>query len=313
MRARRALLYMPGDDERKIRKATTLDVDCVCLDMEDGVALSRKAEARATIPATLRELSFGRAERLVRINPVGSGLEADDIRAGLTVRPDGIVIPKVEDADAIRWASDRITSAERANGWPAGGIILIVMVETAAGIVNLREIASADPRLQALIFGAEDLAGDIGAIRTPAAWEVFYARSAVVTHAAAFGLQAIDMVYIDYHDTEGLVAEAMQASQMGYAGKQVIHPNQIDPVQAAFTPDDAAVSHALRVMNAMREHQLAGRGAFSLDGKMIDMPLVKAAARVLARARVAGKIPDLPTYLGRNRWLDRLPYVLNRC
>jgi len=291
MRARRALLYIPGHDERKIRKATTLDSDCVCLDMEDGVALSRKAEARATIPEALRTLDFGRAERLVRINPVGSGMETDDLAAGLEIPPDGIVIPKVGDSDSIRWASDRIAAAEKANGWPLGKIVLIAMVETARGIVNLKEIANSDGRLQALIFGAEDLAGDIGAIRTSAAWEVFYARSAVVTHAAAYGLQAIDMVYIDYENTEGLIAETMQASQMGYAGKQVIHPNQIGPVQAAFTPDDAAIRHALRIMDAMREHQAAGQGAFSLDGKMIDMPLVKAAERVLARARAAGKMP----------------------
>jgi citrate lyase beta subunit len=290
MRARRALLYMPGDDERKIRKATTLDVDCVCLDMEDGVALSRKDEARTHIPRMLRELDFGRSERLARINPVGSGMEADDLAAALEGRPDGIVIPKVETGDAIRWASDRIAEAERNNGWPAGGIILIVLVETALGIVNLKDIASSDPRLQALIFGAEDLAGDIGAVRTREAWEVFYARSAVVTHAAAFGLQAIDMVYIDYKDTEELIRESQEASRMGYAGKQVIHPNQIAPTQEAFTPDDAAIAHARRVMNAMREHQEAGAGAFALDGKMIDMPLVKAAERVLARARAAGRV-----------------------
>jgi citrate lyase beta subunit len=291
MRARRALLYMPGDDLRKIRKAATLDVDCVCLDMEDGVALSRKAEARTTIPAALRELDFGRAERLARINPIGSGMEADDLVAALEGRPDGIVIPKVESGDAIRWASSRIAAAEQANGWPVGGIIIVVLVETALGIVNLRDIASAEPRLQAIIFGAEDLAGDIGAVRTPAAWEVFYARSAVVTHAAAFGLQAIDMVYIDYKDTEGLVQECVAAAQMGYAGKQIIHPAQIEPVQSAFTPTDEAIAHALRVINAMHEHQEGGRGAFALDGKMIDMPLVKAAERVLARARAAGKVP----------------------
>ncbi len=252
MRARRAVLYMPGDDERKIRKAATLDADCVCLDMEDGVALSRKDEARALIPAMLGELDFGRSERLVRINPVASGMEADDLAAGLAVRPDGIVIPKVESGDAIRWASAEIAAAERENGWPAGQIAIIVLVETALGIVNLKEIAGSDPRLQALIFGAEDLAGDIGAVRTREAWEVFYARSAVVTHAAAFGLQAIDMVYIDYKDTEGLVRETAEAARMGYAGKQVIHPNQIAPVQDAFTPDDAAIAHAQRVMNAMR-------------------------------------------------------------
>lgn len=290
MRARRALLYMPGDDERKIRKAATLDVDCVCLDMEDGVALSRKDDARALIPRLLAELDFGRAERLVRINPVGSGLEADDLRAALAVRPDGVVIPKVENGDAIRWASAEIAAVERARGWPAGEITLIVLVETALGIVNLRDIASADPRLQGLIFGAEDLAGDIGAVRTRAAWEVFYARSAVVTHAAAFNLQAIDMVYIDYQDTEGLIRESAEAARMGYAGKQVIHPNQVAPTQDAFTPDVAAIAHAQRVMNAMQTHQAAGKGAFSLDGKMIDMPLVRAAERVLARARAAGKV-----------------------
>lgn len=289
MRARRALLYMPGDDERKIRKAATLDVDCVCLDMEDGVALSRKDEARRLIPAMLRELDFGRAERLVRINPVGSGLEVDDLRAGLEVRPDGIVIPKVENGEAIRWASSEITAAEQTKGWPVGEIAVIVLVETAKGVVNLRDIADSGPRLQALIFGAEDLAGDIGAVRTPDAWEVFYARSALVTHAAAFDLQAIDMVYIDYKDTKGLARESAEAARMGYSGKQVIHPNQIAPVQAAFTPDDAAIAHARRVMNAMAEHQEAGKGAFALDGKMIDMPLVKAAEQVLARARAAGK------------------------
>ena len=291
MRARRALLYMPGDDLRKIRKATTLDVDCVCLDLEDGVAANRKAEARATLADALQELDFGRAERLARINPLGSGLEAEDLAAALRGRPDGIVIPKVEDGEPIRWASAQIETVERQNGWPVGAIHLIVLVETARGIVNLAQIATAGERLQALIFGAEDLAGDIGAVRTPEAWEVFYARSAVVTHAAAFGLQAIDMVYVDYKDRPGLVREAEQAVHLGFAGKQVIHPDQVEPVQAAFTPDASAVEHARRVVEAAREHQAGGFGAFALDGKMIDAPVVKAAERVLARARAAGKIP----------------------
>ncbi len=291
MRARRALLYMPGDDLRKIRKATTLDVDCVCLDLEDGVAANRKAEARATLAAALRELDFGRAERLARINPLGSGLEAEDLAAALAGRPDGIVIPKVEAAEPVRWASEQIEAVERTNGWPVGAIHLIVLVETARGIVNLPQIAAAGERLQALIFGAEDLAGDIGAQRTPAAWEVFYARSAVVTHAAAYGLQAIDMVYVDFRDRAGLANEATRGAQLGYTGKQVIHPDQVEPVQTAFTPDAAAIAYALRVAEAARQRQAEGIGAFALDGKMIDAPAVKAAERVLARARAAGKIP----------------------
>jgi citrate lyase beta subunit len=293
MRARRALLYMPGDDLRKIRKATTLDVDCVCLDLEDGVAANRKPEARATLAAALQELDFGGSERLARINPLGSGLEAEDLAAALAGRPDGIVIPKVEDGEPVRWASAQIETIERKNGWPVGAIHLIVLVETARGIVNLPQIAGAGERLQALIFGAEDLAGDIGALRTPEAWEVFYARSAVVIHAAAYGLQAIDMVHIDYKDLPGLMTEATQGAQLGFAGKQVIHPDQVEPVQTAFTPDAAAIAYALRVMDASRQHQAEGVGAFALDGKMIDAPIVKAAERVLARARAAGKISSI--------------------
>ncbi|RPI27261.1 MAG: CoA ester lyase [Chloroflexota bacterium] len=291
MRARRALLYMPGDDMHKIQKATTLGVDCICMDMEDGVALSRKAEARQTIAHALDSLDFGRSERQARINPVGSGLEGDDLTAVLPSRPDTIVVPKVESADQVRWVSEQIAAVEAATGWPEGGIRMIVLVETAGGIVRLKEIASADPRLEALIFGSEDLASDMGAIRTQAGWEIFYARSAVVTHAAAYDLQAIDMVYIDFRDTEGLRRESVQGAQMGFAGKQIIHPNQVGPVQAAFTPEDSEIAYAQKVMAAFKENQKAGLGAFALDGKMIDAPIVKAAERVLARALAAGKIP----------------------
>ncbi len=286
MNARRALLYIPGDDARKIAKASTLDVDCICLDMEDGVAINRKLEARQSIARALAEQPFGHAERLVRINRIGSGLEVDDLAAVLPARPDGIVIPKVEAAAQVRWVSDQIAVA----GYGMDQMGVICMVETARGIVNLAEIAGADPRLQALIFGAEDLAGELGAVRTPAAWEVFYARSAIVTHAAAFGLQAIDMVYVDFQDEEGLRREARQGAEMGFAGKQVIHPRQITPVQEAYTPGEAEIAQALRVAEAFAAHQASGKGAFALDGKMVDAPVVKAAERILGRARAAGKI-----------------------
>jgi citrate lyase beta subunit len=290
MRARRALLYMPGDDLRKIRKAATLGVDCVCLDMEDGVAQNRKVQARATIVQALDSIDFGRTERLARINPVGSGLEEDDLNAVLASKPDGIVVPKVEHPDQVGWVCAQIDAAEGHSQINDKGMGVIVIIETARGIVNLAQIASAHARLNALIFGAEDFAGDMGAIRTPEAWEVFYARSAVVTHAAAFDLQAIDMVFVDFHDIEGLREEARRGSQMGYSGKQIIHPNQVVPVQEAFTPSDEEINHAQQILQAFAEHQQAGKGAFALDGKMIDAPILKAAQRVLARAQAAGKI-----------------------
>ena len=295
MRARRALLYMPGDDLRKIQKAAGLDVDCVCMDMEDGVALNCKSEARQTIAQALRTLDFGRSERLARINSVGSGLEREDLETVLPAHPDGIVIPKLEFAEQIQWVSQVIAEYEKDAGWqsPAqspAGIPLLVVVETARGITNLKEICSASPRLEAVIFGAEDFAGDIGATRTPQAWEVFYARSAVVTYAAAYGLQAIDMVQIDFKDMGKLYQEALEGAHLAYAGKQVIHPDQVEPVQRAFTPSDEAIANALRLQQAFDQHQSIGKGAFALDGKMIDAPIVRAAERVLALARAAGKI-----------------------
>jgi len=287
MRARRALLYVPGDDIHKIRKASMLDVDCVCLDMEDGVAQNRKAEARSTIVEAMNSIDFGHSERFTRINPIGSGLEQEDLRAALQARPDSIVVPKVEDAEQIRWVCAQIDQ-KVGNSTYLG---VIAMVERARAILNLVQIANAHPRLQCLIFGAEDFASDIGAIRTPQAWEVFYARSAVVTHAAAYDLQAIDMVYINFQDEEGLYQEARIGAQMGFSGKQIIHPNQVVPVQKAFTPEAKEIDWALQVMQAYKEYQKVGRGAFAMNGKMIDAPLLKAAQRVLERAAAAGLIP----------------------
>lgn len=287
MRPRRALLYMPGDDLKKITKATTLGVDCVCMDMEDAVAPERKPVARQTIVEALKTLDFGRSERLARINAVGSGYEHEDLPAALAARPDGIVVPKVEDPWQVRWVSEHIAEAERANGWPPGSIRMIIQAETARGIVALPQLCAADGRVEAVIFGAEDLAASLGATRTPQGWEVFYARSAVVTHCAAFGLQALDMVFVDFRDTEGLRREALEGARMGYEGKQIIHPNQVIPTQEAFTPSDEAIAHAQRILEA----DAGGRGAFALEGKMVDAPVVKAAEGVMAKARAAGKLP----------------------
>jgi citrate lyase beta subunit len=170
-----------------------------------------------------------------------------------------------------------------------GPVPLLALIETARGVVNLKEIAGADPRLQGLIFGAEDLAGDMGAVRTREGWESFWARGAVVTVAAAFSLQAIDTVFIDLGDEEGLRKDAALACQMGYSGKLAIHPKQVPVIAAAFTPSDEEIARARRLMELHARHQASGTGAFALDGKMVDWPMVRAAERLLARARAGGK------------------------
>ena len=289
MHSRRALLYMPGDDWKKVSKSVTLGVDSICMDMEDGTALNRKAEARATIVRALQELDFGKSEKLARINSVGSGFESDDIRAVLPHHPDGIVIPKLEELSQIQWASEIIEAAELKNGWPVNSIRILVGVETAKGILNLKEIAS-HPRLDALIFGGEDYAASLGATRTRQADELIYARLATLNAAAAFGIQAIDIVTVEFRDPAIVREEAEVGARLGFSGKQIIHPNQVEPVQSAFTPSDESIAYAKRVVETFNANQAKGAGAYDLDGKMIDMPLVKNAQKVLDRAKAAGKI-----------------------
>lgn len=221
---RKSLLFMPGDSLRKIEKAATLNVDSVIMDLEDGVALSEKATARQVVHNALSTLDFGPRERLVRINPATDDPAFVDIESTISARPNGYVVPKVEDPYQLIAVDEYLSKIERDNHWPMLSVRLLAVIETALGILNLREIAGATPRLDALMFGAEDLVGDIGATRTRAGWEVFYARSAVVTMAAAYGMQAIDTVFVDLTDLDGLEKECIFSQQMGCLGKMAIHP-----------------------------------------------------------------------------------------
>lgn len=281
MRPRRCLLFMPGDDRRKIEKAIALGVDSIVMDLEDGVAINRKAEARATIAAALNQLDFGRSERVVRLNPIGSGLESGDLAALRATPPDAIMLPKVESADQVRWLDRQLAES---------AIRLLLIIESARGVINLKDIAPASDRLDALIFGAEDLAGDIGATRTRAGWEVFHARSAVALHAAAVGVQAIDTLVIDFNDDAALIEDCRFGAELGFSGKLAIHPRQVPIIQSAFTPTDEQIERARALIQAHDQHQARGVGAFAWQGKMIDRPAIRAAEQVLAKARAAGRI-----------------------
>ena len=284
--ARRSLLFMPGDSLRKIEKGAGWDVDTIIMDMEDGVAQNRKTEARRTIAQALTTLDFGARERIVRVNPLSSGLVRDEIAATIGGRPDGYIMPKAEEAADVQWVDRLLSEAEQAHGLESGSMRLFVMIETALGVMNLRELAQATPRLDGLIFGAEDLAGDIGCVRTQAAWEVFYARSAVVTAAAAYRLQAFDMVFPDFNDPAGLDDESCFARQLGFTGKTCIHPNQTPIVNRAFSPAPDELERAQRLVQAFAEQQAAGAGAFTFEGKMVDMPMLRAAEKILVRAGI---------------------------
>ena len=285
--ARRSLLFMPGDSMRKIEKSLSLDVDSVIMDLEDGVALNRKTEARQTVASALQTLDFGERERIVRINALETGLVAGEIAATAPGRPDAYLAPKVEDASDLHALDRMLSQAEETNGLPRNHFRVLAMIETALGVMNLRAICRATPRLDALIFGAEDLAASIGAIRTNAGWEVFYARSAIVTAAGAYGLQAIDCVNVNFSDAEGFAEECSFGRQLGYVGKTLIHPSQIDAANRIFAPSAQEVEWAQQLIAAFEVHQHSGAGAFAFEGKMVDMPILRSAQRLLERARAA--------------------------
>ncbi len=287
-RVRRALLFMPGDDRRKIEKGAGIGVDGVIMDLEDAVAPGRKDAARDTVASALRQVAFGRTERLVRVNSFDSAFFADDVAATLDSHPDTYVLPKVESGDSVRVVDALLSEAERERGWPLGGIALIAMIETARGLLNLREIVEGSSRLAALALGGEDFASDLGAQRTAEGRELFYARSTLVVHAAAYRLQAIDTVFPRYDDTAGLTADTEASLRLGFSGRFAIHPRQVEPIQSVFNPTEEEIDRARRLLyEVKRNHE---SGAFVFEGAMVDAPMFRRAESVLARAQAAGML-----------------------
>ena len=277
---RRSVLFSPGDRAELLRRAPTTGADTVVFDLEDAVAPDRKAEAGATVRDALADLDAD-CEVCVRVRPPGRGA-ADDLDAVLAddaarAALDGLVCPKAETAaDVTDLAA---LAAERGVDPP-----VLALVETAAGVLHAEGVAAAEPT-DALVFGAEDLAADVGATRTEEGTEVLHAREHVVLAAAAAGIDAVDTLYTDFEDESGLRADAAFARELGYDGKLAIHPAQVGPINEAFTPDAETVEWAERVLAARDEAEAAGRGVFAVDGEMVDAPLVAQAERVIERAR----------------------------
>lgn len=276
--ARRSLLFTPGDRPERLRKAPASGADVLVFDLEDAVAPARKAEARAAVRDVLADPEFDPdAEVCVRVNPTTVAADDDlDEVLGPDARLDSVMLPKVDGPDDVETLARLLDE----HGWT---LPVIALVETAAGILHAEAIAEATAT-DALFFGAEDLSADLGATRTPEGDEVGYARQHVVLVAAAAGVDAIDTVYTDIDDLEGLRAETRRAVQLGFDGKPAIHPDQVEVINGAFVPDDEALSWARRVLDAHREADADDRGVFAVDGQMIDEPLLRRARRLIDRA-----------------------------
>lgn len=252
------------------------------------IATKCYSQAREGIIHALQTVDFGRTERVARINSFDTGdLALRDLEALIQcpVLPDAICVPKTESAADIWQVSERLDAL----GDIAHHTRIIGMIESASAVLNMKDICAAAPhRFDFLIFGADDYASTVGAKRTKASTEVDFARNMILLQAAAHGISCIDQVQINFHDEEQLRKESLQSFQLGYIGKQVIHPKQIDPVQECFSPSLEDIEHAAEVVKANQEHQLKGEGAFSFNGKMIDMPTVKQFESLLQAAEMMG-------------------------
>ena len=289
LRPRRSLLYVPGDSERKLTKVLKLNADCVCLDLEDGVAFSRKAEARQLIPNFLENHKESlKNEIAVRVNSYESELVAEDTKAILNgkVLPDSIILPKIESKQEITHFSNLVREIKGKEFC----IPIMILIESPIGLINMREIfetadgLTSGVKLTAVIFGSDDYLARLGAVRTESRQELAYARQHIVTHASAFGIQAIDIVHINYTDLDSLRVEGKEGAEMGYSGKQIIHPTQIEVVHQVFAPAQHEIEWAKGLLIAYEEHQGSGRGAFTYMGRMIDRPLFLQAQNVIAKA-----------------------------
>ncbi len=292
-RLRRSLLFVPGDDTRKLAKATGAGADALILDLEDAVVPAHKTGARDTVRAALADLDYGGAERLVRVNPLETGLTLEDLDVTMAGRPDGYVLPKVRCAEDVLTADRELARLEAREGRAPGSVRLILLAtETPEAVLDLREIARATPRTTALMWASEDLSAAIGARRSRrpdgSLPDVFaFARSACLLAATACRLEPLDMPFLDFRDDAGLDREAREAADLGFTGKAAIHPNQVAILNRVFVPDADEVLAAQELLDAAREAFARGQAAFVHRGAMVDAPHINRARTIVERAEAA--------------------------
>jgi citrate lyase subunit beta / citryl-CoA lyase len=294
----RSYLFVPADSERKLEKAPTSGADCLLIDLEDSVSTRRKPAARAMAHDFLRQMGKAGGPRIiVRVNAFSSGMIEDDLDAVVGAGPFGILLPKAEGGADVQRLATLLSVREVAAGLAEGSTTIQALVsETATGVLNAGSYAGMTDRLTALAWGGEDLSADLG-VETNRDEDGQYtavfqlARSLTLLAAASAGVGAIDTVYPDFRDMEGLETECRAAVRDGFAGKMAIHPGQVDIINRVFTPEGHAVERARKIVTLFEE---AGddAGVLSLDGAMLDRPHLRQAERILARAEAAGLMTD---------------------
>ena len=276
-RPRRSVLYMPASNERALEKAKTLPVDALILDLEDAVAPDAKEQARENACAAARSGEYGRREVTIRINGRGTQWHLGDLKAACEAGPDGIVVPKVGSADEV----GQLVAAMEEWGAPER-TALWAMVETPAAMLHCEEIAAASERLAVLVMGTNDLAKELQAAHVPGRQPLLQGLGLCLLGARAAGKVILDGVYNDIKDEAGFLAECQQGQQLGFDGKTLIHPSQVEPCNSTFAPSTEDVEKASRIIAAFEEAEADGRGVVTVDGRMVENLHVEQARRTLA-------------------------------
>jgi citrate lyase subunit beta/citryl-CoA lyase len=285
VRPRRSVLYLPASNERALEKAKTLPVDALILDLEDAVAPDAKVNARELACAAATSGAYGMRELTIRVNGLGSPWYDDDLAAVCAAGPDGIVVPKVSTADEVR----SLVHTMEAAGAPEG-TALWAMVETPRAVLDCAAIGSASSRLTVLVLGTNDLLKELAARAVPGRGPLLAALSLAVLGARAAGVAVLDGVYNDVRDAEGFAAECAQGRDLGFDGKTLIHPGQVDAANRTFAPPDDEVDTARRTIEEFEAARAEGRGVATLDGRLVESLHVDTAHRVLAmREAVASR------------------------
>lgn len=277
VRPRRSVLYLPGSNARALEKARGLPADALVLDLEDAVAPAAKEEARARVVEALARGGFAPREVVIRVNGPATPWGAGDLAAAARSGADGVLLPKVEDAASVRAAEEGLARA----GAPAP-LALWAMIETPRGVLAASAIAGATPRLACLVAGTSDLVKDLGARHVPDRTPVLASLSLILLAARAHGLAALDGVHLDLDDARGLVRACAQGRDLGFDGKTLVHPRQIEAANRAFAPTAEEVALAIRIVEAHREAGARGEGVTVVDGRLVEALHVEAARRLIA-------------------------------
>ena len=290
-RLRRTMMFLPGSNVAMLRDAALYGADSIMFDLEDSVSLKEKDSARTLVHFALKTFDYSKVETVVRINSLDANGDLD-VEAAVLGGVNVIRLPKTENAQDIVDVEEIITKVEKENGIPVGTTKMMAAIESAEGVLNCREIAKSSSRLIGIALGAEDYVTNMKTRRYPDGQELSFARNMILHAARAAGIAAIDTVYSDIDNTEGFQREVSLIKQLGFDGKSVINPRQIPLVNEIYKPTEKEINNAMDVIQGIREAEAKGSGVISVNGKMVDKPIVERAERVIALAKAAGIIEE---------------------